>query len=170
MNRDRPALPPGPFMRLALYQPDIPQNTGALMRLCACFGVGLDIIEPCGFPFSDSKLRRAGMDYIDLAAVTRHASFSNFMNAKTGRLVLVETDGKTPYQKFTFAPYDVLIVGRESAGTPREVYDAADESIFIPQSQGRSLNVALAAAITLSEALRQTGQLPEMGQTLLASG
>ncbi|TAH34795.1 MAG: tRNA (cytidine(34)-2'-O)-methyltransferase [Alphaproteobacteria bacterium] len=157
-------------MRLALYQPDIPQNTGALMRLCACFGVGLDIIEPCGFPFSDSKLRRAGMDYIDLAAVTRHASFSNFMNAKTGRLVLVETDGKTPYQKFTFAPYDVLIVGRESAGTPREVYDAADESIFIPQSQGRSLNVALAAAITLSEALRQTGQLPEMGQTLLASG
>jgi tRNA (cytidine/uridine-2'-O-)-methyltransferase len=169
MNRDRPAQNCGSLMRLALYQPDIPQNTGAMMRLCACFGVGLDIIEPCGFPFSDSKLRRAGMDYMDLAAVARHASWQEFLAAKTGRLVLVETDGKVPYHKFAFAPYDVLILGRESAGVPREVYDAVDESVYIPQAQGRSLNVALAASITLSEALRQTGQLPQTGQTLLAS-
>ncbi len=150
-----------PAMRLALYQPDIPQNTGTLIRLCACMGVGLDVIEPCGFPFSDSKLRRAGMDYIDLAVVARHSSWNDFVTKKSGRLILVETDGTRPYHQFAFQPDDILILGRESAGTPPEIYTQCDATIYIPQSQGRSLNVAIAGSIVLTESLRQTGQLPQ---------
>lgn len=143
--------------RLALYQPDIPQNTGTIIRLCACLGVGLDVIEPCGFPFSDAKLRRAGMDYVDLALVQRHADWAAFVTSSKGRRVLVETDGKTAFTEFVFRADDILVLGRESAGTPSEIYAACDHSVFIPQHQGRSLNVAIAASIVLAEALRQTG-------------
>ena len=146
-------------MRLALFQPDIPQNTGTIMRLCGCFGVGLDIIEPCGFAFSDAKMRRAGMDYIDLVEYRRHISWAEFLSARQGRLILIETDGKTPYCEFEFLPDDILLLGRESAGTPDYVYPQCDHSIFIPQKAGRSLNVAMAGAIALSHALYKTGQL-----------
>jgi tRNA (cytidine/uridine-2'-O-)-methyltransferase len=142
--------------RLALFQPDIPQNTGTIIRLCACLGIGLDIIEPCGFPFADAKLKRAGMDYLDLAAVTRHSDFNNFLAKKPGRLVSVETGTATAYTEFTFLPTDTLLLGRESAGTPADIFTKCDFGVFIPQIAGRSLNVAIAAAMVLGEALRQT--------------
>jgi tRNA (cytidine/uridine-2'-O-)-methyltransferase len=153
-------------MRLALYEPDIPQNTGAILRLAACFGVGVDLIEPCGFVWSDRRLRRAGMDYLDGVALTRHESWRAFQAARTaapraGRLLLLTTAGETPYQEFAFTPADTLLVGRESAGVPPEVHAAADARLVIPMRPDvRSLNVALAAAIVLGEALRQTGGLP----------
>jgi tRNA (cytidine/uridine-2'-O-)-methyltransferase len=143
--------------RLALYQPDIPQNTGTLLRLAACLGVGVDIIEPCGFPLSDAKLKRAGMDYLALASIARHADFAAFLSQKSGRVVLIETDGATPYADFLFQPGDILLLGSESAGTPRAIYGQCDASVFIPQQAGRSLNVAVAAAMVLGEALRQMG-------------
>ena len=149
-------------MRLALYQPDIPQNTGAMLRLAACFGIGVDLIEPCGFVWSDRRLRRAGMDYLEGVALTRHESWAAFRAAPSrGRLLLLTTRGSTSYAEFGFRPGDVLLVGRESAGVPAEVHAAADARLVIPMRAGvRSLNVALAAAIVLSEALRQTGALP----------
>src|SRR3954469_2649541 len=150
-------------MRLALYQPDIPQNAGALMRLCACLGVALDIIEPCGFLLSDRNLRRAGMDYAQKARIERHASWERFRTARTrpGRLVLLTTQAAEPYTGFHFAPDDTLLVGRESAGVPQEVHICADARLLIPMRPGlRSLNVAQAAAMVLGEALRQTGQFP----------
>jgi tRNA (cytidine/uridine-2'-O-)-methyltransferase len=152
-------------MRLALYQPDIPQNTGAMLRLAACFGVGVDLIEPCGFVWSDRRLRRAGMDYLDGVALTRHESWTAFQTALAaqarGRLALLTTSASTPYAEFAFRPGDTLLVGRESAGVPAEVHAAADARLVIPMRPGvRSLNVALAAAIVLGEALRQTGALP----------
>jgi tRNA (cytidine/uridine-2'-O-)-methyltransferase len=145
-------------MRLALFEPDIPQNTGALIRLGACFGVPVDIIEPCGFLWSEPKLRRAGMDYLAEADITRHASWARFRVAQAGaRLVLLTTKGATSYLDFAFAPSDILLLGRESAGVPPEVHDAADARLKIPMQAGlRSLNVAMAGAIVLSEALRQT--------------
>jgi tRNA (cytidine/uridine-2'-O-)-methyltransferase len=145
-------------MRLALFEPDIPQNTGALIRLGACFGVPVDIIEPCGFLWSEPKLKRAGMDYLGEADITRHASWSRFRAAQTGaRLVLLTTKGAISYLDFAFAPSDILLLGRESAGVPPEVHDAADARLLIPMRAGlRSLNVAMAGAIVLSEALRQT--------------
>lgn len=146
------------FMRLALYEPDIPQNTGTIMRLCACLGVTLDIIEPCGFALSDKNLKRAGMDYLDQLDLTRHASWDAFSRAHTGaRRVLMTTKSASPYLDFTFQPGDILIAGRESAGVPENVHKAADAAVTIPMAAGaRSLNVALASAIVLSEALRQT--------------
>lgn len=146
-------------MRLALFEPDIPQNTGALIRLGACFGVPIDIIEPCGFLWSEPKLRRAGMDYLGEADITRHASWARFRTAHEGaRLVLLTTKGAESYLNFAFAPSDILLLGRESAGVPPEVHDAADARLLIPMRTGlRSLNVAMAGAIVLSEALRQTG-------------
>lgn len=147
-------------MRLALYQPDIPQNTGALIRLGACFGVGLDIIEPCGFLFSDAKLRRAGMDYLDRADVVRHSSWETFLAARTGaRLVLLTTKGAGRYVEFAFRPNDVLLLGRESEGVPDTVHARADARLRIPVKE-RSLNVAQAGAIVLAEALRQTKGFP----------
>ncbi|GAA0575047.1 tRNA (cytidine(34)-2'-O)-methyltransferase [Rhizomicrobium electricum] len=145
-------------MRLALFEPDIPQNTGALIRLGACFGVPVDIIEPCGFLWSEPKLKRAGMDYLGEADITRHASWGRFRAAQTGaRLVLLTTKGAVSYLDFAFAPSDILLLGRESAGVPPEVHDAADARLLIPMRAGlRSLNVAMAGAIVLSEALRQT--------------
>lgn len=149
------------MIRLALFQPDIPQNTGTLARLCACLGVALDIIEPAGFDVSDRNFRRAGMDYLERAAIMRHDSFPAFevwRKALARRLVLVETDGTAAYTEFSFGAGDILLVGRESAGVTGEVYAAADASVFIPQAHGlRSINVAAASAMVLGEALRQTG-------------
>ncbi len=148
-------------MRLALYQPDIPQNLGAALRLCACLGVALDIIEPCGFPLTDTAMKRAALDYGDKAIVTRHASLTTFRAAperQCGRLVLIETDGAVSFQDFAFSTGDTLVLGRESAGSPGELYEAAQASVRIPMMRGlRSLNVINAGAIVLTEAMRQTG-------------
>ncbi len=149
--------------RLALYQPDIPQNAGSLMRLCACLGVGLDIIEPCGFLLSDRNLRRAGMDYLDRLDLTRHPSWEGWQaRPAPGRVVLLTTKAAMPYTDFRFQPGDSLLVGRESAGVPDEVHDAADARLLIPMRPGmRSLNVAQAAAMVLGEALRQLELFPQ---------
>jgi tRNA (cytidine/uridine-2'-O-)-methyltransferase len=145
---------------LGLYQPDIPQNAGTMLRTCACLGVSVAIVEPAGFPVSDRHFRRAGMDYLDHVAIDRHVSFRAFeeWRAQTGRrLVLLTTQAAEPYSLFAFRPDDVLMVGRESAGAPPEVHAAADARIVIPISpQLRSLNVAVAAGMVLGEAIRQT--------------
>jgi tRNA (cytidine/uridine-2'-O-)-methyltransferase len=145
-------------MRLALFEPDIPQNLGAFIRLSACLGVPLDVIEPCGFPVDDKRIRRAAMDYYDLAKIERHASWNAFLQRRgTGRLVLLTTAGADRFPDVRFEHDDTLLMGRESAGVPPEVHDAADLRLRIPlQKSLRSLNVALAAAIVLGEALRQT--------------
>jgi tRNA (cytidine/uridine-2'-O-)-methyltransferase len=149
-------------VRLALYEPDIPQNAGSLMRLGACLGVGIDLIEPCGFLATDRNLRRAGMDYLKSADIRRHESWTQFQAQRTGRLVLLTTQGDMAYADFAFAPGDTLMVGRESAGVPQDVHDAADARLLIPLLPGlRSLNVAQAAAMVLGEALRQTGGFPK---------
>ena len=152
-------------MRLALYQPDIAPNVGTLLRLAACLRVPADIIEPCGFSFGDRAMRRAGMDYLDRADVTIHASWDAYLSAAPGRLVLLTTRGDVPYTEFGFAPGDVLLLGRESAGVPEDVHDRADARIAIPMAGGlRSLNVAVAAAMVLGEALRQTGGFAAIGE------
>lgn len=154
-------------MRLALYQPDIPQNAGAMIRLAVCLGVAVDIIEPCGFVWSDRHLRRAGMDYLDHAVLVRHPSWDRFRDASAergGRLILLTTGASIAHTEFEFRPDDSLLLGRESAGAPEAVHDAADARIRVPISPGlRSLNVALAAAIVLGEALRQTSLYPDSG-------
>ncbi len=145
-------------MRLALFEPDIPQNVGAFIRLSACLAVPLDIIEPCGFPVDDKRIRRAAMDYYDLARIARHASWEAFRRDRTpGRLILLTTKATHSFPKVTFRGDDILLLGRESAGVPDDVHAAADLSLRIPLQKGaRSLNVALAATMVLSEALRQT--------------
>jgi len=153
-------------VRLALYEPDIPQNAGSLMRLGACLGVGIDIIEPCGFLLSDRNFRRAGMDYLKSADIRRHESWTRFRDDfhQPCRLVLLTTRGNMPYTGFEFAPTDTLLVGRESAGVPDAVHDAADARLVIPLAANlRSLNVAQAAAMVLGEALRQTSLFPKSG-------
>lgn len=149
-------------MRLALYEPDIPQNAGTLMRLCACLGVPLDVIEPCGFILSDKNLRRAGMDYIDHLDLTKHMNWEAFKAAQTGRrLVLMSTKASESFLDFAFRPGDVLIAGRESCGVPAHVHAACDARVLIPLRPGlRSLNIALASAMVLGEALRQTKGYP----------
>jgi tRNA (cytidine/uridine-2'-O-)-methyltransferase len=149
-------------MRLALFEPDIPQNAGALIRLGACLGIGLDIIEPCGFLFSDKKLRRADMDYLEHAEIVRHPSWQAFLQARSAvRLVLITTKGAASYLDFSFRADDVLLLGRESEGVPAEVHERADARLRIPLKTGmRSLNVAQAGAIVLAEALRQTKGFP----------
>lgn len=150
-------------MRLALFEPDIPQNTGTLIRLGACMDVAVDIIEPCGFVFSDKSLKRAGMDYLERATINRHDSWDAFLenrarNENAGRLVLLSTKAALPYTDFKFEEGDTLLLGRESAGVPQSVFDRADASILIPMADGaRSLNVAIAGAMVLGEALRQAG-------------
>lgn len=148
-------------MRLALYQPDIPQNLGAALRLCACLGVALDVIEPCGFPLTDAAMKRAALDYGDKAKVARHASFAAFRavpERQSGRLVLIETDGALNFQDFSFSTGDTLVLGRETAGSPGELYEAAQASLRIPMVRGlRSLNVISAGTVVLTEALRQIG-------------
>jgi len=154
-------------MRLALFEPDIPQNTGTILRLAACLGVGVDLIEPLGFVLTDEKFRRAGLDYWEQAALTRHSSFAAFeaaRRAEGGRLVLFTTKSATPYTAFAFAASDTLVFGRESSGASAAVHDAADAALSIPLVPGRrSLNVAVAAAMALGEALRQTGGFPKTG-------
>tara|TARA_B100000925_G_scaffold189866_1_gene143576 strand:+ start:3100 stop:3549 length:450 start_codon:yes stop_codon:yes gene_type:complete len=148
-------------MRLALFQPDIPQNTGAIIRLTACFGIPLDIIEPCGFILSDTKLRRSGMDYLNLAKIERHISWDAFIKErKQSRLVLITTRAEDSLKQFAFDDNDTLILGRESSGVPQEVHNAIPEKVRIPMDKkARSLNVSIAAGIILWEALRQTGTL-----------
>lgn len=149
-------------MRLALYQPDIPQNTGAILRLSACFGVPVDLIEPAGFVITDARLRRAGMDYIDHVTLVRHANWGRFLaDRPAGRLVLLTTRAEVALHDFSFEPSDTLLLGRESAGVPDEVHAAADARLRVPiRAEMRSLNVAMTAAIALHQALRVTGGLP----------
>ena len=149
------------MFRLALFQPDIAGNTGAILRLGACLGVGVDVIGPAGFDFSDRALKRAGMDYLEMAALTRHddwASFEESRKTAAGRLILFTTSGDTPYTRCEFRPGDTLLFGRESSGVPEEVHAAADARLLIPMpGGGRSLNLALAAAMAAGEAMRQLG-------------
>jgi tRNA (cytidine/uridine-2'-O-)-methyltransferase len=146
---------------LALYQPDIPQNAGTMLRACACLGLDAAIVEPASFPVSDRAFRRAGLDYLDRVRITRHASFEAFdawRRADRRRLLLLTTSGALPYTDLRFAASDIVMVGRESAGVPEAVHRAADERLLVPMRPGlRSLNVAVAAAVVLGEALRQTG-------------
>jgi tRNA (cytidine/uridine-2'-O-)-methyltransferase len=154
--------------RLVLFQPDIPQNAGAILRLAACFGLAVEIIEPCGFLWDERRMRRAGMDYIDRVALTRHSSYGAFRAARAGsagRVVLLTTGGEDRLDGFVFRPADRLMVGRESAGVPPEVAAAADRRLVIPMVPGaRSLNVAMAATLALGEALRQLGGYPAGGE------
>lgn len=147
--------------RIALYQPDIPGNTGAVLRLAACLGMAVDIVEPTGFDLSHRALKRAGMDYLAIAALTRHASWEAFEAWRGGegrRLVLFSTTAQTPYTAFAFRNGDVLLFGRESSGVPDRVHAAADARLVIPIRPGaRSLNVGLTAAMAAGEACRQTG-------------
>ena len=151
-------------MRLALFQPDIPQNLGAALRLGACLNVPVEVIEPCGFPLSDAGVRRAAMDYGALADMTRHASWAEFLAAPpraTGRLLLFTTRGAAALHDFEFRTDDTLLFGRESSGAPHEVHAAADARLYSPLAPGaRSLNLTVSAAIALSEALRQTHGFP----------
>jgi tRNA (cytidine/uridine-2'-O-)-methyltransferase len=149
-------------MQIALFQPDIPQNTGTILRLCACLNVAAHIIEPAGFATSDRRFRRAGMDYLDEVALTRHDSWSKFEQWRSGwgcRLILFTTKGATPYLDFRYHASDILLFGRETAGVADEVVAAADARLVVPIKPSlRSLNVAMAAALAVGEALRQTGQ------------
>lgn len=150
--------------RLALYQPDIPQNAGTMLRLGACLSIGIDVIEPCGFLWDEKRMRRAGMDYLDLVDVVRHTSWGAFRQAAGAqgrRVVLLSTRASERLDHFTFRPDDIIMVGRESAGVPDAVADAADARLRIPLiPAARSLNVALAAAIAMAEALRQLNAFP----------
>lgn len=144
------------MIRLALYQPDMPGNAGAAMRLGAGLSVPLDIIEPCGFPWDERKIRAAAMDYRDIADITRHPSWAAFRAARAGRVILLTTKSDISYLDFRFKPGDVLLAGRESAGVPDDVHHAADHRITIPMAAGaRSLNVINACAMVLGEAIRQ---------------
>ncbi|MDP9195382.1 MAG: tRNA (cytidine(34)-2'-O)-methyltransferase [Pseudomonadota bacterium] len=145
-------------MRIALYQPDIPQNTGAVLRLAACLGLGVDIIRPCGFPLDDRRIRRSGMDYADHVSMTLHDSWEVFQTQRSGRLILLTTRGSVPHTECRYQPDDILLLGRESVGVPENVHAIADVRVRIPIAPGlRSLNLAVAAAMVTGEALRQTG-------------
>lgn len=149
-------------MRIALYQPEIPGNVGAVLRLAACFGVGVDVIEPCGFVFSDARMKRAGMDYVDHVALVRHADWSHFRSAVPGRLILLTTKAAERLHGFAFEAGDTLLMGSESAGVPLDIAQGADARLRVAIApQVRSLNLAVATGIALTEALRQTGGLPE---------
>ncbi|MCV9960592.1 tRNA (cytidine(34)-2'-O)-methyltransferase [Pararhizobium sp. BT-229] len=146
-------------LRIALYQPDIPGNTGTILRLAACLGLPVDIIEPAGFDLSDKNLKRAGMDYIASVTLTRHVNWDRFEDVRLAegrRLVLASTKAAEPYTRFRFQPGDTLLFGRESAGVPDHVHDKADGRIIIPMVEGqRSLNVAMSVAMIAGEAIRQ---------------
>lgn len=149
------------MIRLVLFEPDIPQNLGACLRLTACMGAELHVIEPCGFPLNDAKLKRAGMDYMRHATLIKHASMDHFFayrDSHPGRLLLLETDGDTRYSDHVFARSDYVMVGRETAGTPRELYTRMDHVLTIPMVEGRrSLNMAMSAGMVVAEACRQLG-------------
>ena len=150
-------------MQIALYEPDIPQNTGTILRLCACLQLEAHIIEPAGFPVTDRAFRRAGMDYLDRVSITRHGSFEAFEHWRRAgqlQLVLLTTAAETSYLDHAFRNDQVLLFGRESAGVPAAVHAAANARLRIPIAEGlRSLNVAMAVALVAGEALRQTGGL-----------
>jgi tRNA (cytidine/uridine-2'-O-)-methyltransferase len=155
-------------MRIALYQPDIPQNTGTILRLGACLGVAVDVIGPAGFDMSDRTLRRAGLDYLEHVELTRHVSFASFESWRLGdgresppRLILLTTHAAVSHLDFAFKRTDILLLGRESAGVPDSVHASADARVRIPMRAGlRSLNIAMAAAVVAGEALRQTNAWP----------
>ncbi|MFT5485968.1 MAG: tRNA (cytidine/uridine-2'-O-)-methyltransferase [Paracoccaceae bacterium] len=153
-------------MRIALYQPDIPQNAGAIFRLAACLGIPVDVIEPCGFVLDDRRLRRVAMDYGGQAEIVRHPSWENYTDKRTdGRVVLLTTTGSTSHIDFAYEPSDTLLLGRESAGVPDNVHAAADARLIVPMADGaRSLNVVTATAMVLGEALRQTGGYSELSE------
>lgn len=143
-------------MDITLYQPDIPQNTGTILRMAACLNVPVHIIEPCGFVLDDKRMRRAGMDYLKDVNLTRHNSWQAYQEAQKGRQVLLSTKATISYVDFKFEPGDTLILGRESAGVPDEVHNAVDARVLIPMAgNARSLNIAVAAAMVLGEGLRQ---------------
>lgn len=149
-------------MRIALFEPEIAQNVGAILRLGACMGVPVELIEPLGFEWDDRRVRRTAMDYIDHVAVTRHAGFDAFRAACPGRLLLMTTKGASSTHDFTFGRDDILLFGKESAGVPKDIATRCDARLRIPaRREVRSFNLATSAAIALSEALRQTGCLPE---------
>jgi tRNA (cytidine/uridine-2'-O-)-methyltransferase len=148
-------------MRIALFEPEIAGNVGAIMRLGACMGVPIDLIEPMGFEWDDKRVRRTAMDYIDHVDVSRHGSFDAFRQATPGRLVLFTTKGDASPYEFRFEADDLLLFGKESGGVPAEVAAASDAKLRIPiRADVRSFNLAMAAALALGEALRQTGELP----------
>lgn len=156
-------------MRLALYQPDIPQNTGTLLRLGACLDLAIDIIEPCGFLFNEKAMRRAGMDYLDFANYRRHNSWNDFLVYRQehpeeyGRIVLLTTHGSTSFVDFKFEKNDIILMGRESAGVPENVHNTADARLLIPMNpNARSINMAVSAAMAVTEGLRQTDGFPKI--------
>ncbi len=150
-------------MRLALFQPDIPQNLGAAIRTAACFGAAVDVVEPCAFPLTDKGIRRAAMDYVELVEVVRHGGWRSFLDSpqrRSGRLVLFSTQAQENLWDFAFAPSDIILVGRESAGVPPDVAAVCDAAVRVPIAAGtRSLNVVVAAGIGLAAAARRTGAL-----------
>lgn len=149
-------------MRLALYQPEIAGNVGAVLRLAACLATPVDLIEPMGFAWDDRRVARAGMDYIDHVSVTRHRDWDAFVAQMSGRIVLLTTKGATPLHDFAFAHGDTLLFGNEGSGVPAAVHARADARVVVPMAPGlRSLNLAVSAGIVLAEALRQTGGWPE---------
>ena len=149
-------------MRLCLYQPEIPQNAGTLLRMAACLGLGVDIIEPCGFGISDRRLQRAGMDYLDQVDLKVHVSWEDYWATKPCRLILLDTGATQSYTDFTFDPMDTLMVGQESVGVPEDVKQAVHAQVLIPMLPGlRSFNVAISAAMVVGEAYRQTGLFPK---------
>lgn len=154
--------------RIVLYQPDIPHNTGAILRFAACMGVGVDLIEPAGFDLSDRGLKRAGMDYVEQAALTRHPSLDAFESERQvrgGRFVLFTTTASQAYFDFAFRADDHLVFGRESAGVPTQVHERADARLLVPMRPGlRSINLAMTVALATAEALRQTGGFPEVAK------
>ena len=145
------------MFNIALYQPDIPQNTAAIIRLCSCFNTTLEIIEPCGFLLNDKRLKRVAMDYLDTSKIVIYKSYENFLiNKKNSRIILMTTKAKKKYYNFKFKPSDTILLGRESEGVPKIVHDKAYQRLIIPlENNKRSLNIAMTAAITLSEALKQ---------------
>ena len=145
------------MLNIALYQPDIPQNTAAIIRLCSCFNTTLEIIEPCGFLLNNKRLKRVAMDYLDTSKIVIYKSYENFLiNKKNSRIILMTTKAKKKYYNFKFKPRDTILLGRESEGVPKIVHDKAYQRLIIPlENNKRSLNIAMTAAITLSEALKQ---------------
>ncbi|MBR5154814.1 MAG: tRNA (cytidine(34)-2'-O)-methyltransferase [Alphaproteobacteria bacterium] len=155
-------------MRLALFQPDIPQNTGTLLRLGACLDLPLDIIEPCGFIFNEKSLKRAGMDYLNLVSYRRHNSWQDFLKYRDenpqeyGRIILLTTKSSIPYTDFKFEKNDIILMGRESAGVPESVHNIADARLVIPMNaNARSINVAVSAVMVIGEALKQNDLFPK---------
>ena len=149
------------MFNIALYQPDIPQNTAAIIRLCSCFNTTLEIIEPCGFYLNDKRLKRVAMDYLDKSKIITYSSYKNFLiKKKNSRVILMSTKAKKNYNNFKFKPKDTLLFGRESEGVPKMVHDNSYQRLKIPlKKNARSLNIGMAVAITLSEALRQNSNL-----------